>query len=373
MPTDDNTLETLVHKEGDLVKFNGAEFLWHDEWYGPESPHGLPFLDIAKSIDTKFDVGDVEFDYKKLTNGQDEKLNPIYPHLYNGAKNLANMCLGCGHTGVAQALADTIYDFQLPGWLVEINTGIGCGGKLSSQFKAVLSETDEEAREKISDDLLAKIAEEVGTINVTLEKDGRQEDLIPLEKLGLSYLEGLFNANRSHVTHGYSPSKTIGNLIAQPGLVRVIAGGDGDMGAIGLQDFKRAIQYNINALIIPMVNEVFGLTKGQASFSAPNGWQAKRMKSMHKTEPIDFVMEALGMSDSTYVARIISGNRKEMNNHFKAGILHDGTAVVDVASPCVTWNREHGTKFYKDISIDIKMPKVSSTYPFYIYRSDDIN
>ena len=77
------------------------------------------------------------------------------------------MCLGCGHTGVAQALADTIYDFQLPGWLVEINTGIGCGGKLSSQFKAVLSETDEEAREKISDDLLAKIAEEVGTINVT--------------------------------------------------------------------------------------------------------------------------------------------------------------------------------------------------------------
>ncbi len=319
-----------AYNNGDLVKFNGAKFIYHDSFYGLNSLHGLPNIPFEEFVEKTFQLGGLTVNYKGFADAK----NFVYPYLFENSANLANMCHSCGHIGIAEGLGKAIQELQLPPWQIALSSGIGCGGKLSSQYKAVLPEN-----------YAASIPNE-GAVAAILKDAG-------VSLTTVTYLEQLLNLNRYHVIHGHATSHAFGLAMTQPGLVNIVAGGDGDLGAIGLPYLKRLIQNNVNTLVIPMVNEVYGLTKGQPSPSTAKGLKGRAMPDAMDIMPIDFVLETLAIPESTYVARVIANNRKAMKEHFISGIMHNGTAIVDVLSPCVTWNTEHDGKYYELYAVDV--------------------
>ena len=121
--------------------------------------------------------------------------------------------------------------------------------------------------------------------------------------------------------------------------------GDGDSLSIGLGQLVHAIRRNVNMLYVIENNGVYGLTKGQFSASADIGSKSKRGEA-NRTAPIDPVMLALELG-ATFVARSFSGDKAQLVPILKAGLSHKGFALVDVISPCVTFNDHEGsTKSY---------------------------
>ena len=121
--------------------------------------------------------------------------------------------------------------------------------------------------------------------------------------------------------------------------------GDGDTLSIGLGQFCHAIRRNINMVYIIENNGVYGLTKGQFSASADVGSKAKRGEA-NTQQPIDPVLLALTLG-ATFVARSFSGDKEQLVPLIQAGIKHKGFALIDVLSPCVTFNDHEGsTKSY---------------------------
>ncbi|HQN69039.1 MAG TPA: thiamine pyrophosphate-dependent enzyme, partial [Anaerolineaceae bacterium] len=112
--------------------------------------------------------------------------------------------------------------------------------------------------------------------------------------------------------------------------------GDGDTASIGLSHFKHIIRRNVPMLYIIENNGVYGLTKGQFSATSDQGLVLKH-QGENLLPPLDMCMEAL-ISGAPFVARAFSGDTKQMKEIFKAAIAQEGTAVVDVISPCVTFN-----------------------------------
>src|SRR6185295_18901452 len=121
--------------------------------------------------------------------------------------------------------------------------------------------------------------------------------------------------------------------------------GDGDSLSIGLGQLCHAIRRNLNMLYVIENNGVYGLTKGQFSASTDVGSKSKRGEP-NQQRPIDPVMLALSIG-ATFVARSFSGDKAQLVPILKAGIRHQGFALVDVISPCVTFNDHEGsTKSY---------------------------
>jgi 2-oxoglutarate ferredoxin oxidoreductase subunit beta len=121
--------------------------------------------------------------------------------------------------------------------------------------------------------------------------------------------------------------------------------GDGDSLSIGLGHLCHAIRRNVNMLYVIENNGVYGLTKGQFSASADVGSKSKRGEA-NRMSPIDPAMLALSIG-ATFVARSFSGDKEQLIPILKAAIAHRGFALVDVISPCVTFNDHNGsTKSY---------------------------
>ncbi len=121
--------------------------------------------------------------------------------------------------------------------------------------------------------------------------------------------------------------------------------GDGDSLSIGLGQFMHALRRNLDMVYIIENNGVYGLTKGQFSASADVGSKAKR-GDVNKQPPIDPVQIALALG-GTFVARSFSGDKDQLVPLIKAGVRHRGFALIDVLSPCVTFNdHEDSTKSY---------------------------
>jgi 2-oxoglutarate ferredoxin oxidoreductase subunit beta len=141
------------------------------------------------------------------------------------------------------------------------------------------------------------------------------------------------------------PSIATGANAANRDLIYVGISGDGDSLSIGLGQLCHAIRRNINMLYIIENNGVYGLTKGQFSASADVGSLSKR-GDRNPLAPMDPVALALGMG-GTFVARSFSGDKPQLVPILKAGLAHPGFALVDVISPCVTFNDHQGsTKSY---------------------------
>jgi 2-oxoglutarate ferredoxin oxidoreductase subunit beta len=141
------------------------------------------------------------------------------------------------------------------------------------------------------------------------------------------------------------PSIAMGANAANRNLQYVGVSGDGDTLSIGLGQFCHAIRRNLNMLYIIENNGVYGLTKGQFSASADVGTKAKKGETNFQP-PIDPVLLAMTLG-ATFVARSFSGDKEQLVPLIQGGMRHKGFALIDVLSPCVTFNDHEGsTKSY---------------------------
>ena len=202
---------------------------------------------------------------------------------------MSTLCAGCGHDSITAAVTEACWEMSLkPHEIVKLS-GIGCSSKTTAYF--------------------------------------------------VSGGHG-FNA-----VHGRMPSIATGANAANRDLHYIGVSGDGDTLSIGLGQFCHAIRRNINMVYIIENNGVYGLTKGQFSASADVGSKAKRGEA-NTQQPIDPVLLALTLG-ATFVARSFSGDKAQLVPILKAGLMHGGFALVDVISPCVTFNDHEGsTKSY---------------------------
>src|SRR5205085_9765154 len=146
--------------------------------------------------------------------------------------------------------------------------------------------------------------------------------------------------------HGRMPSVTSGANAANRDLTYIGISGDGDSLSIGLGQLCHAIRRNVRMLYLIDNNGVYGLTKGQFSASADIGSTSKKGEA-NLQAPIDPVLLALTLG-GTFVARSFSGDKAQLIPILKAGLTHNGFALVDIISPCVTFNDHEGsTKSYK--------------------------
>jgi 2-oxoglutarate ferredoxin oxidoreductase subunit beta len=203
---------------------------------------------------------------------------------------MSTLCAGCGHDSVTAAIIEAVWELSIqPEQLVKLS-GIGCSSKTTAYF--------------------------------------------------VSGGHG-FNG-----VHGRMPSIATGAVAANKELHYVGVSGDGDTLSIGFGQFAHAIRRNLNMLYICENNGVYGLTKGQFSASADVGSTAKRGEA-NVQPPIDPVVAALGLG-GTFIARSFSGDKAQLVPLIKAGLAHRGFALIDVLSPCVTFNDHEGsTKSYE--------------------------
>src|ERR1700684_1052022 len=206
---------------------------------------------------------------------------------YEGA--MSTLCAGCGHDSITAAIVEACWSLSIePQNLVKLS-GIGCSSKTTAYF------------------------------------------------VGGSHG---FNS-----VHGRMPSIASGANAANRQLTYVGVSGDGDSLSIGIGQLVHAIRRNVNMLYLIENNGVYGLTKGQFSASADIGTKAKR-GDVNSSPPIDPVLLALTLG-ATFVARSFSGDKAQLVPLIQAGMRHNGFALIDVLSPCVTFNDHEGsTKSY---------------------------
>jgi 2-oxoglutarate/2-oxoacid ferredoxin oxidoreductase subunit beta len=206
---------------------------------------------------------------------------------YEGS--LSTLCAGCGHDSITAAIVEAAWGIDLqPHNLVKLS-GIGCSSKTTAYF--------------------------VG------------------------------GAHGFNSVHGRMPSVGMGANAANRQLQYLGVSGDGDTLSIGLGQFCHAIRRNLNMLYIIENNGVYGLTKGQFSASADVGSKAKKGEA-NQQPPIDPVLLALTLG-ATFVARSFSGDKAQLVPLIQAALAHKGFALIDVLSPCVTFNDHEGsTKSY---------------------------
>jgi 2-oxoglutarate/2-oxoacid ferredoxin oxidoreductase subunit beta len=206
---------------------------------------------------------------------------------YEGA--LSTLCAGCGHDSITAALVQALWEMSIePHTLIKMS-GIGCSSKTPAYFA--------------------------------------------------------HGAHGFNSVHGRMPSVATGAVAANRDLICIGISGDGDSLSIGFGQFGHVIRRNLNMLYMIENNGVYGLTKGQFSASADPGSTAKKGE-VNLMQNINAVATAISMGAS-FVARAFSGDREQLVPLIKAGIAHPGCAVLDVISPCVTFNDHHGsTKSY---------------------------
>ncbi len=202
---------------------------------------------------------------------------------YRGAAS--TLCQGCGHNSIASQIVAACYELNIiPEKLMKFS-GIGCSSKSPTYF------------------MLRSFA---------------------------------FNG-----LHGRMPSLAIGASFADLSLKVFAVSGDGDTASIGMGQFKHAVRRNIPMVYIVENNGVYGLTKGQFSATVEQGMFLKR-QGVSKYLPVDICMEALA-AHASFVARSFAGDPKQVKDLIKAALSHRGIAVLDIISPCVTFNNKEDT------------------------------
>ncbi len=172
--------------------------------------------------------------------------------------------------------------------------------------------------------------------------------IIKMSGIGCSSKSPAYFLNRSHgfnTLHGRMPAVTTGALMANRDLKAIAVSGDGDTGSIGLGQYKHLLRRNLPMVYIIENNGVYGLTKGQFSATADEG-QVLKYAGTNEFPAIDLCMEAI-ISNCGFVARSFAGDAKQVRELLKAAMSFEGTAVLDIISPCVTFNNhDESTKSY---------------------------
>jgi 2-oxoglutarate ferredoxin oxidoreductase subunit beta len=161
-----------------------------------------------------------------------------------------------------------------------------------------------------------------------------------------SNLPGFVHAYGVHSLHGRALPLASGAALANHDLHVVAAGGDGDGYGIGIAHFIHAMRRNLNLTYIVMNNQIYGLTTGQTSPTTTEGHKTKSTPRGNVERPINPIALAL-VTGATYVARAFSGNPSHMTKLIAGGIAHRGFSLVDVFSPCVTFNTVNTYPWFK--------------------------
>ncbi len=190
-------------------------------------------------------------------------------------------------------------------------------------------------------------------ITACYELDIIPEEILKFSGIGCSSKSPAYFLNRSfgfNGLHGRMPSLALGAMFGDTTLKAIGVSGDGDTASIGLGQFKHLVRRNLPLVYIVENNGVYGLTKGQFSATAEKGLFLKR-QGTNPYLPVDIAMEAL-IANATFVARSFAGDPKQVKELIKAALSHRGIAVIDIISPCVTFNNQdqtlHSYTFGKD-------------------------
>jgi 2-oxoglutarate ferredoxin oxidoreductase subunit beta len=206
---------------------------------------------------------------------------------YRGGKT--TLCAGCGHNAISERVIDACFEMGIDPKRVLKLSGIGCSSKTPAYF--------------------------------------------------------LGDAHGFNSVHGRMPSVGTGALMANGKMLAIGVSGDGDTGAIGIGQFVHLMRRNLPLVYIIEDNGCYGLTKGQFSPTADLGSTLKN-GVVNELPPIDTCALAIELGAS-FVARSFSGDKKQLLAILKASLAHRGTAMIDVISPCVTFNDHEGsTKSY---------------------------
>jgi 2-oxoglutarate ferredoxin oxidoreductase subunit beta len=207
---------------------------------------------------------------------------------YGGLKS--TLCVGCGHDVITRQITQAFYEMGVAPYRVAKMSGIGCSSKTTAYF-----------------------------------------------------------ADRGHgfnAVHGRMPAVATGAMLANQTLLAIGVSGDGDTASIGAGQFVHLLRRNVPMVYIVENNGVYGLTKGQFSATADLGSKLKT-GVVNDLPAIDLCALAIELGCG-YVARSFSGDMKQLLGLIKGAIAHRGTALLDVISPCVTFNNhEDSTKSYK--------------------------
>src|SRR5581483_4766125 len=207
--------------------------------------------------------------------------------VYKGSES--TLCSGCGHDAITNSLIKAMFEYGISPYNLAKLSGIGCSSKTTAYF------------------------------------------------LGQSHG---FNA-----VHGRMAAIAVGVSAANRQLVNVGVSGDGDTASIGLGHFLHMVRRNTKLIYIIENNGCYGLTKGQFSATADKGSKSKG-GGVNQMTPIDMCALAIEMGCG-FVGRSFSGDAKQMAALLKGAIAHPGTSVIDIVSPCVTFNNHEGsTKSY---------------------------
>src|SRR6476620_6036879 len=207
---------------------------------------------------------------------------------YEGA--MSTLCAGCGHDSVTAALVQALWELEIPPHRAAKMSGIGCSSKTTAYF--------------------------------------------------------LRQSHGFNGVHGRMPALATGANAANRALMYIGVSGDGDSLSIGLGQLCHAIRRNVNLTYVLENNGVYGLTKGQFSASSDVGSKSKRGEA-NVQPPIDPVLLALSLG-ATFVARGFSGDKAQLVPILKAALRHNGFALVDIISPCVSFNdHDSSTKSYR--------------------------
>ena len=207
---------------------------------------------------------------------------------YQGGKS--TLCAGCGHDAISNQIVRAFFEMSVNPASVAKFSGIGCSSKTPAYF--------------------------------------------------------LGRAHGFNAVHGRMPAIATGAILANRNLVGIGVSGDGDTASIGLGQFMHMIRRNIPLIYIIENNGVYGLTKGQFSATADEGSKLKT-GVINDLPPMDLCALAVELGCG-FVARGFAGDPKQMINILKGAIAHNGLAVLDVISPCVTFNNHEGsTKGYQ--------------------------
>ncbi|UYN90807.1 MAG: 2-oxoacid:ferredoxin oxidoreductase subunit beta [Anaerolineales bacterium] len=171
------------------------------------------------------------------------------------------------------------------------------------------------------------------------------EDVIKLSGIGCSSKSPAYFLNRSfgfNSLHGRMPSVATGAMFGDHRMRALAVSGDGDTTNIGMGQFKHIMRRNVPMVYIVENNGVYGLTKGQFSATAEKGLRLK-YQGLNPFTPVDVVEEAMA-SGATFVARSFAGDANQVKALIKAALSHNGLAILDIISPCVTFNNEDDSR-----------------------------
>ncbi|MGA2276942.1 MAG: 2-oxoacid:ferredoxin oxidoreductase subunit beta [Terracidiphilus sp.] len=207
---------------------------------------------------------------------------------YRGGKS--TLCAGCGHNAISERIIDALFEMGVEPERVMKMSGIGCSSKSPAYF--------------------------------------------------------LSRAHSFNGVHGRMPAISTGAILANHTMMTLGLSGDGDTASIGMGQFVHLMRRNLPMIYIIENNGVYGLTKGQFSATADIGSKLKT-GVVNELPPIDTCAIAIQLG-ATFVGRSFSGDKKQLLSMLKAAIAHKGTVLLDVISPCVTFNDHEGsTKSYK--------------------------